>query len=101
MIKELILLTLLIGSSTLAIVVHPIKIGSREIWVPYDYPSIQAAINAADPNDIIRVKANVYCENVVVNKTVKLVGEDKETTIVDGCLFGNVITVSADNVKLS
>jgi parallel beta-helix repeat protein len=36
------------------------------LHVPGDYATIQAAVNAASPGDIIRVAAGVYNENVVI-----------------------------------
>lgn len=38
------------------------------------YCSIQAAINAASPNDVITVSAGTYTENIIVNKSVTLRG---------------------------
>ena len=51
---------------------------------PADFSTIQEAINAASPGDTIFVRNGIYYEIVVVNKTVSLVGESKETTIVNG-----------------
>ena len=66
-----------------------------------DYLTIQEAINAAEPGDTINVKAGVYYENVVVNKSVSLLGEARETTIVDGGGNGHVVFVEANNVTVS
>jgi parallel beta-helix repeat protein len=65
-----------------------------------DYGSIQAAVNAASPGDVINVNAGVYVENVVVNKSVSLFGENKETTVVDGNGTGTVIFVEASDVTV-
>jgi len=46
--------------------------------------SIQKAINSASEGDTILVEAGTYYEQVVVNKTLTLVGEHAETTIIDG-----------------
>jgi len=54
------------------------------ISVPHDYSTIQAAINAAHPKDTIHVENGVYYERVVVNKTVSLIGENQENTIIEG-----------------
>jgi parallel beta-helix repeat protein len=69
--------------------------------VPENYTSVQAAINAADTWDIIFVRSGVYYENLILNKTVILLGEDPATTIIDGG-GGNapVITVLADSVQI-
>ena len=45
------------------------------IWVPDDYATIQAAIDAANPGDMIQVRAGVYTENLTLNKPVSLVAE--------------------------
>ena len=71
------------------------------ITVPYDYPTIQEAINAANPGDAIMVATGTYLENIVVNKTVTLIGEDSNNTIIDGGGFGTVILVIANNVSIS
>jgi len=73
----------------------------RNIVVPRDYQSIQKAIDSASQGDTIFVRKGIYCENLVVNKTVSLVGQGKEATIVDGGRVGNVVEVKADNVKIA
>jgi nitrous oxidase accessory protein NosD len=71
------------------------------ITVPDDYLTIQEAINQASEGDIIFVRNGTYCENVVVNKSVALVGEDKECTVIDGGEVGTVIEIDSDNVTVS
>jgi parallel beta-helix repeat protein len=68
---------------------------------PADFHTIQEAINAASPGDTIYVHNGTYYENVIVNKTVSLIGEDKYSTIIDAGSFGNVIGVTASNVKIN
>jgi parallel beta-helix repeat protein len=61
----------------------PIWLVGPGIIVPYDYPTIQEAINNASEGDAIFVSSGTYYENVVVNKTVSLIGEGKEITVID------------------
>jgi len=69
-------------------------------FVPDDYPTIQEAINNANEGDIIFVRNGTYYENVVVNKTVSLIGENRTTTILDGNGNETGIHVIADNVTI-
>jgi parallel beta-helix repeat protein len=77
------------------------KAGAKAIVVPDEYATIQEAINAATTGDTIFVRGATYHENIVVNKTVSLVGENKETTIIDGYGVGTyVVTITADNIHI-
>jgi len=67
---------------------------------PADFSSIQEAINAASPGDTIYVENGTYYENVEVNKTLSLTGENRDTTIIDGGGNQNVVFVTADNVTI-
>ncbi len=49
-----------------------------------DYSSIQNAIDNATEGDIIKVWEGTYEENVVVNKTVSLIGNGSEVATIDG-----------------
>lgn len=78
-----------------------VALGSTVRKVPEQYPTIQAAINAADPGDIIQVAAGIYYEHIVVNKPVKLRG-DNRTSIIDGQLLSPMIlNVTVGNVEIS
>ena len=59
-----------------------------------NYTTIQDAINAASNGDTIYVSHGVYHENILIDKSINLVGEDKTTTIIDGGKHGNVVTLS-------
>ena len=76
---SLIMVSLVAGLHNVEIV----KAESRTIVVPNDYLSIQDAINSAVDGDTIYVKKGVYVENPVVNKSVSLIGEDRDSTVID------------------
>lgn len=68
------------------------------IIVPDTYLSIQEAINHAKPGETIYVKAGVYFEHIVIGiNNLKIVGEDKSTTIIDGQRTGTVVYIKANN----
>jgi parallel beta-helix repeat protein len=70
---------------------------------PNNYTKIQDAIDNASDGDTIFVydDSSPYCENLVINKQISLIGEDKNTTIIDGNGIGDVILVSRDMVAIS
>jgi nitrous oxidase accessory protein NosD len=75
--------------------------GPETLEVPDEYASIQGAVNSAYDGDTIQVASGTYYEHLVVNKTVSLVGENQQNTIIDGSGAGNVIQVTADNVTIN
>lgn len=91
----------LIGTFRFAFKVQVVCSSSSTIIVPNDYPTIQEAINAADSGDTIYVTAGMYPENIVVDKSVLIVGEDSSVTVVDGMGHGHVIHVEADDVSIT
>lgn len=74
---------------------------SATIIVPNNFPTIQEAINNAVDGDVIFIKIGTYFEHVVVNKTVSLLGETRDTTIVDGNWTGITINVAQNGVTIS
>ncbi|HEY8488122.1 MAG TPA: right-handed parallel beta-helix repeat-containing protein [Thermaerobacter sp.] len=73
----------------------------RTLRVPEDYPTIQAAVDAAEPGDLILVGPGVYYEEVVVTKPhLTIRGLDRNRVIIDGEFKrGNGIKVlGADDV---
>jgi parallel beta-helix repeat protein len=71
------------------------------IVVPSDFATIQEAINNAADGDTVFVNAGTYYEHVVVNKTVSLIGEDVNTTVIDGNGTGHVVHVLSSRVNVT
>jgi len=65
------------------------------------YEKIQKAVNSAGTGDTIWLPVGTYLDNVKLNHTVNLVGEDMNATIIDGGGSGDVLNVTADNVTVS
>ena len=63
-----------------------------------DYTKIQDAIDNASSGDTIYVYNGTYCENIVIDvENISLIGEDKNTTIIDGGLVTDTIQIIADS----
>jgi parallel beta-helix repeat protein len=68
---------------------------------PEDFTSIQDAINASSDGDTVFVYSGTYYENVIINKSINLTGENRENTIIDSGGSGIVVNVSADWVNIT
>ena len=64
-----------------------------------NYSKIQYAIENASNGDTIFVYnySSPYFENILIDKTINLIGEDKVSTVIDGGGSGNTIEISANN----
>ena len=69
----------------------------------HPYQHIQDAIDNASIDSTVFVNNGIYYENIFINKTIALLGEDKNLTIVDGQDNGDVIYVGypANGVAIS
>ncbi len=67
----------------------------------HQYTTIQEAINNAEQNDIVYVYKGTYYENLVINKSISLLGENKEETIIDGKEKSDVIKIISDHVQIT
>ena len=56
--------------------------------VPENYPTIQAAIDAADDGDRVLVAAGVYSEALIITKHVEVVGASRDSTVIQTSRFG-------------
>jgi parallel beta-helix repeat protein len=67
-----------------------------------EYVGIQEAINAPETlgGHMIQVGAGIFREHVVLNKSLSLVGQGQDATVVDGMGGGFVVIASADKVEV-
>ncbi len=95
MLTFLLCFTLLLGFR-----IQPVK--AATITVPDYYATVQAAINVAASGDTVFVKAGTYYGQVIVNKSISLVGENAATTILDEQdEVGDVVIINASGVLIS
>ena len=65
------------------------------------YRKIQDAIDNATDEDTVRVFNGTYFENILVNKSLNLIGNGSETTTIDGKGSGDVVKITANWVNMS
>jgi parallel beta-helix repeat protein len=79
---------------------------SKTIVVPDQYNTINEAINHALLGDIIQVKSGIYYENLPINKSLTLQGQNRQNTIIIGeggvdRGANPVVALNANNIKIS
>lgn len=62
-----------------------------------DYQTIQAALDAAQPGDIIEVRGGVYNAPLIIDKSVSLIGINGP--VIDGQGTGSLVIIIAPNVR--
>ena len=85
-------------------VVQVVNARPSTLVVPDAYSTIQSAIDDADDGDTVYVKSGFYTEHLVINKSISLIGESKEsTTIFRGNSYTGAptIVVSHDAVNIT
>jgi parallel beta-helix repeat protein len=67
------------------------------------YPTIQSAIDASKKGDTIIVlnQSSPYNENIVISKQINIIGEDKDTTIINGNGMNSVVYITSDHVNFT
>jgi parallel beta-helix repeat protein len=65
------------------------------------FSKITDAVTAAKPHDTIQVAAGTYAEDVVIGKSLALIGANPKTTLIDATGLSNAIYIDGlDNPKL-
>ncbi|HGY92759.1 MAG TPA: hypothetical protein ENK43_16440, partial [Planctomycetes bacterium] len=72
--------------------------GQTVLIVPSaSFPTIQSAINAAAPGDVVQVGPGTYVENLdLLGKEIQLIGAGPDLTTIDGNQSGAVIVCKSD-----
>lgn len=67
-----------------------------------NYSKIQDAIDNASIGDTVFVfdDSSPYYERIVIDKTINLIGENRDTTVIDGESGRTVITINNDNILI-
>jgi nitrous oxidase accessory protein len=84
------------------------QITSKNNWMyvggdgPGNYTRIQNAINDSNDGDTVFVytASSPYYENIVINKSIALIGENRNTTIIDGKRIDDPLWIKASFVTV-
>jgi thermitase len=74
---------------------------SEIVMVPGDFLTIQKAINEVDPGYTIQVASGIYRERLVIDRSIALIGENRDSTVIDGKGIASVITVNSEQGNVS
>ncbi len=66
-----------------------------------NYSSIQEAIDFAHSGDIVFVYNGIYYENLVINKSIEIVGQNKDATVIDGNDGLYTVIINSSKVSIS
>ena len=97
------------GSTVVTKATTPTSYDGNTLYVGGDglgnYSSIQDAIDDAEWDDTVFVydDSSPYHEHIIIDKRIQLIGEEKNTTIIDGGGFDDVILIGgyADGVTIT
>jgi parallel beta-helix repeat protein len=68
---------------------------------PGNFTTIQSAIDIAIPGDTVFVFNGTFYESITINRSLSLVGEDMEATVIHGMVVGSAINVTSDWVNIT
>jgi parallel beta-helix repeat protein len=70
---------------------------------PGNYSTIQEGIDAATLGDTVFVfdDSSPYYENIIIDKPITVIGENRDTTIIDGGMVGDVVKITVNTIDFS
>ncbi len=90
----------ILGSFSFVVSLIPSNASASTLYVggmgPGNYTRIQDAIDDAGPGDTVYVYNGTYSENIILHESLSLIGEDRNTTIIDGRGILDAIHITAD-----
>ena len=96
------ILILLFLTSVVTLPTPIVKAETKTIVVPDIYPTIRDAIIYANDGETVYVKKGTYQEsNLIVDKAISIVGEDRESTIIIGQANPYMLLVNHSQVTIS
>lgn len=92
----------LFGLVLVGVVLVSGAVWAKEIKVPDEFKTIQEALNATEPGDVILIAAGDYTENLLITKGVTLQGDGRDFVSIIGDGAVPTVTISkAQNVVIS
>ena len=104
------IILLLLGTSlTSAQTEHPVlsQPAAKGTWLyvggngPGNYTKIQDAIDNATDTDTIYVYSGIYNENIVINNSISLIGQNRATTTILGANGSDIVRLQDCSVELT
>jgi parallel beta-helix repeat protein len=96
----------IVSTFSIVLTVLPETVRGNILYVggtgPGNYTTIQEAIIAANPGYTVYVYNGTYYEHITIDKPLTMVGEDRDTTIIDGNWLGpDIVLITADWVNVT
>ncbi len=104
-VSAVLVVLVILSSFSVLVTILPENVRGATLFVggtgPGNYTTIQSAVDAAKSHDIVYVYKGTYHELVDITKALSLVGEDRDTTVINGSLGGVLIRVPTGWVDIS